>query len=105
MTKTASLDLDPFIETANAMVTEACSDLGLSTTQLELIERWLSAHLYQMADPAIEEKKIGQTSKKQPKVEGQGVMSTRYGQMAVQLGYPSTGAGIAIAWLGKEEDE
>lgn len=105
MTKTAELSLTPFIETANAMVTESCGDMGFTAAQLELIERWLAAHLYQVADPPLEEKKIGQTTKKHPRIEGQGVMSTRYGQMAVQLGYPSSGAGIAIAWLGKEEDE
>ena len=104
MVKTAAKSLTPFIETANSLVTTHCAGLEFTAAQLELIERWLSAHLYQAADPQYESEKIGSTARTRPKTDGKGIMSTRYGQMAVQLGFPS-GAPIAIAWLGKEEDE
>ena len=47
----ASISLDPFIETANAFVTECCSSVSTyDATRLELIERWLSAHMYTNRD-------------------------------------------------------
>jgi len=44
------ISLDPFIETANALVTEILVPLGYDDTRLELIERWLSAHFYAIRD-------------------------------------------------------
>ena len=43
----ATIPLTPFIEAASALVTQCCTDLDTAyvAAQLELIERWLSAHL------------------------------------------------------------
>lgn len=52
------ISLTPFIEVANAVVTEICAGklrsdgvtLYYDATRLELIERWLSAHFYAIRD-------------------------------------------------------
>jgi hypothetical protein len=38
--------LEPFIETANMLVTDILGSKGLSDAKLELIERWLATHFY-----------------------------------------------------------
>lgn len=39
-------DVNPYITTANQFVTELCTTSGYDTTRLELIERWLAAHFF-----------------------------------------------------------
>ena len=82
----ANISLTPFIEAANALVTECCS--GSSTydaTRLELIERWLSAHFYTVRDMRAESEKAGSVAeKKQSKVD-LGFNTSHYGQMAMRL--------------------
>lgn len=41
--------LAPFIATANSLVTAICTSSSLSDENLELIERWLSAHFYSLS--------------------------------------------------------
>ena len=58
-------DLDPFISTANELVTEMCTGTvngpktAYTATRLELIERWLSAHFYAVRDPRVKNEKAG----------------------------------------------
>ncbi len=56
-------DLAPYIASASAMVdrVQVCalarmSPITLTTVELELIERWLSAHLYTKSDPTYSSK-------------------------------------------------
>lgn len=110
----SAIDLTSFIETANALVTECCSEDDYDDTRLELIERWLSAHLYTIRDARAESEKAGSVSeKKQSKVD-LGFDTSHYGQTAMRL---DTAGGLAalntqmkkqgkrpvgITWLGTE---
>ena len=83
----AAISLTPFIEAANALVTQCCTDLDTdyTDTTLELIERWLSAHVYTVRDMRAEAEKAGTVSeKKQSKVD-LGFNTSHYGQMAMRL--------------------
>lgn len=81
----SNIDLDPFIETANALVTELCAPLGYNETRLELIERWLSAHFYAIRDPRARQQQAGDVSESFSFKIDKGLEQTRYGQMALQL--------------------
>ena len=111
-----SISLTPFIEVANALVTECCSTVATYTdARLELIERWLSAHCYTVRDMRAESEKAGDISeKKQSKVD-LGFDTSHYGQMAMRL---DTAGGLAnlnaaskksgtiavgLSWLGEED--
>ena len=116
-----SIDLTPFITTANELVTEMCTgdngpDTEYDATRLELIERWLAAHFYAQRDPRPTAEKAGPVGVNyQSKVEI-GLDNTHYGQMAKRL---DTNGGLAaldvaanegqrrtvgITWLGTEHD-
>lgn len=83
---------EPFIEAANALVTEKCSTDDYDDTRLELIERWLSAHFYCIREMRAEMEKAGSVSeKKQSKVD-LGFDVTHYGQMAMRF---DTAGGLA----------
>jgi len=89
----ASISLTPFIEAANALVTECCSSVSTyDATRLELIERWLSAHMYTNRDMRSFDEKADEVSeKKQSKVD-LGFDTSHYGQMAMRL---DTAGGLA----------
>jgi hypothetical protein len=112
---TITTDLVPFIEAANALVTEVCTDSGYTTERLELIERWLSAHFYAIRDPRPETEKAGSVSVKyQSKVE-LGFDVTHYGQMAMRLATAGELAAlnnqaknggkqtVGVSWLGESD--
>lgn len=44
-------DLTAFIDTASLLVTDICTSSGYSDAKLELVERWLSAHYYDIHRP------------------------------------------------------
>lgn len=115
----ASISLTPFIEAANSIVTQCCTELAVDYTavQLELIERWLSAHFYTVRDGRAFQEKAGSVSeRKQSKVD-LGFDTSHYGQMAMRLdafgglgvlneqikeGSTNT---VSINWLGTEKDD
>jgi len=81
--------LDPFIETANSVTTQACGAAGYDAPTLELIERWLSAHFYSTLDmKAAFEHASGQqggvSTSYQYKVDI-GLNATVYGQQAMRI--------------------
>lgn len=85
-----STTLTGFIDTASAVV-DRVDDLDtdgiLSTTNLELIERWLSAHFYAQADPLYQSRSNGGAS---GSFQGQTAMvfsNTNYGQQAMALDF------------------
>jgi len=114
----SSISRTPFIEAANALVTECCGDsANYTAAHLELIERWLSAHLYTVRDMRAESEKAGPVSeKKQSKVD-LGFDSSHYGQTAMRLDWEGGLAALnnrikkgqrqvaAVTWLGTEEDD
>jgi len=77
--------IDAFITTANELVTECCSDSGYTSTRLELIERWLSCHFYQIQEqPALSEKAGSVSVRYMSKVDLH-LKLTHYGQQALLL--------------------
>jgi len=107
----AITDLDPFIDTANELVTEICGDSGYTDTRLELIERWLAAHFLAIRDPRYESKKIGSAQGKYRSKVDFNLSLTHYGQQAQML---DTAGGLStlskrpressVTWLGEEDE-
>jgi len=84
---TITTDMGPFIETANMLITKVCTDYDetVDLIQLELIERWLSAHFYAIRDQRRDTEKAGPVSEKvQYKVDLH-LDQTIYGQQAMLL--------------------
>lgn len=108
--------LDPFIETANAVVSRVsayatANSLTVTSVELELMERWLSAHFYAMSDQPLAE---SETQKAMGVFQGRTGMyleGTKYGQTALNLDF--TGALSAVTsqnrvggfWLGTTDSE
>lgn len=111
-----SISLDPFIETANELVTEVCASVtSYSSTRLELIERWLSAHFYAIRDPRRKMESAGSVRESYETQIGLMLKETTYGQQAMML---DTAGGLAalsnsaekkrvskvgISWLGSSQ--
>lgn len=107
--------LVPFIETASLIVdrVKTCAiDKGkdLTTAELELIERWLSAHFYVQSDQAYQSKSTSGASGSFQGQVGEGLQNSKYGAAALSLDY--SGCLLAISggadrrtagaiWLGK----
>lgn len=111
-------DLEPYIEAASAIIDDvaACAiakDKTLSSTRLELLERWLSAHFYVMSDQPYTEKETGQSRGVFQGKTGMYLEASKYGQMAVTM--DSSGCLFAIAsgerkkvtmfWMGLRPSE
>ena len=112
----SGISLTPFIETANQMVTDACSAAGYTAAKLELIERWLAAHFYAIRDPRATSERAGPVGQSNESKVDLGLAITRYGQQAMML---DNAGGLAamnslatgspgritagVTWLGTEE--
>lgn len=82
----ATISLTPFIEAANALVTEYCASVTTyDATRLELIERWLSAHFYKMRELQVAMQKAGDTSESFTSQVALGFDNSTFGQMAMRL--------------------
>ena len=110
----------PFITVANELVTECCVTNGPATaydaTRLELIERWLTAHLYTNRDPRVTEERAGSVSVSYQSKLALGFDTSHYGQTAMRL---DTNGGLAALndkvkrggpsiggiWLGTDADD
>lgn len=110
----SSINLDGFIDTATKMVDKlsTCAGTDLDDQQLELIERWLSAHYYTITNPQARSKSIGSASKSWnvAPVMGKGLEATPYGQQALALDTSGcldslTGEKMGVTWLGSDETE
>lgn len=117
-------ELTPFIETANELVTEKCAGVVnddqtpfYTSTRLELIERWLSAHFYSVFDKQVTFESEGKIQSSFENKVDLGLQNTSYGQQALRL---DTAGGLAaldnlaktikrgkikILWLGTDDDE
>lgn len=78
-------DISPFIEAANALITEICAPLGYDAPRLELLERWLSAHFYAIRDPRVAQESAGPVSASYQHQVGLGLNATAYGQQVMRL--------------------
>ena len=108
-----------FIEAANALVTQCCTNLTTDYTDahLELIERWLSAHMYTNRDMRASEERAGDVSQRLQSKVDLGFDTSHYGQMAMRLDYQGglaalnekikkgQRATVSLTYLGKTEDE
>jgi hypothetical protein len=116
-----SLTLTPFIETASYLVDKACAtatqDDGsdyYTATDLELIERWLSAHFYHIAATRANREEAGSVAEtKRSKVDLK-LSLTHYGQQAMLLDVAGglttlneEGVRIStrVTWLGTPTEE
>jgi hypothetical protein len=113
----ASISLTPFIEAANALVTEVCTDDDYDATRLELIERWLSAHFYAVRDPRVLREAAGSVRAEYKSKVGLGFDVTHYGQMAMRLATAGELSALneqakqggqltaGVSWLGTPPEE
>lgn len=85
-------DLQQFIDTADiiiqrAKIAAANRGISLSDQELEMIERWLAAHMYCMSNPQYQSEATGGIAVSYTGQTGLHLESTRYGQMAITLDY------------------
>lgn len=107
--------LAPFIVAASNIIDNACAVYteDYSDADLELIERWLSAHFYcQNLAPRTAEG-VGGVSEQFQRATALGFDNTHYGQMAMRLDrmgglaelnerMKTGGGGVGITWLGED---
>lgn len=106
-------DLDPFIETANMLVSAMCAPLGYTSSQLEVIERWLAAHFYSCDHSRLLEEVIGRSREMIEGKVGMGLQLTHHGQQVALLDYlgglTSVASGtvkrVRMRWLGRTRAE
>ncbi len=107
-----SRDLTPFIDSASSIVDRvaACATnkgKTLSSTELELIERWLSAHLYMMSDQQYASKSTAGASASFRATGGLSLDGSTYGQTAKIVDHSGCLAAFdkrqtaQLVWLGK----
>lgn len=107
------IDLTPFIDPANQLVTELCVGKGHSDERLEMIERYLAAHFYTLRDPRNVMERAGDVQEiRQSKVD-LFLSTSHYGQMAVSLDTSGSLATLnnpritrvaSVTWLGTVEE-
>lgn len=111
-----STSLAPHVATATAIVDRVATcatakGATLSSTELELVERWLAAHCYAMIDQPYQSKTTGRASAVFQGRTGMGFAATKYGQTALALDYSGCLANIGrarrarVAWLGLAPSE
>jgi hypothetical protein len=112
-------DLTPFINAANSLVTQSCTELDTDYTDAHLIiiETWLSAHFYTIKNMIAERERAGSVEAKYQSKVDLGFSTSHYGQMAMALDFygglsalnekikKGGGKSPGITWLGKTEEE
>lgn len=78
-------DVTPFIETADSIIQQLCTNSGYSSVTLELIERWLSAHFYCMWNPEAKSETVKGVGSSYAIDVGQNLAASRYGQQAMVI--------------------
>ena len=78
-------EIRPFLETANAMVTNACAGYAHTVDELRLIEMWLAAHFVAIRDPRTSARTMGDASETFEGTSGMNLNATRYGQQVMIL--------------------
>lgn len=93
-------NIDSFITTANLIVNNNLEGEGLEDATLTEIEKWLTAHLINVADGVIKEEKLENVKESFSVKQGLGLDYTSYGQQVKLL--DSTGI---LADLGQKKSE
>lgn len=104
--------LQPFVDSATVIVDrvrQGAIDKGMDLTaaELELVERWLSAHMYSMSDKPYVSRSTSNSAGAFSGQTGKGFDATLYGQTAMQLDWSGTlkalniNARAGAFWLGK----
>lgn len=106
-------DLTGFIATANSRINWIVANAATyrrtvpSAADLELIERWLSAHFYKQSDQQLQSSNAGRSSGSFRGMTAEGLKSTLYGRTAVgmdttrMLSAIDEGRIAVGIWLGK----
>ena len=107
-----------FITTANLIVAKHCTDDDFTNSELEVIERYVAAHLYCVTHRrSTTEGGAGIPSETKQHVEDLGFDATEFGQMAKRLDWSGALASldnaskkglrrsVNLTWAGKENDE
>lgn len=104
----------PFIDTANELVTELCTDSGYSDARLELIERWLAAHFFMIKRRKSIGESAGPVAERFLQSVGLVLANTEYGQQAMVLDIAGNLAAyskkiergdrqrVGLSWLGTD---
>lgn len=112
----SGVSLDQFITVANIMVTKHCTDAAFTVDELEVIERYLAAHLYCISRPRPIQEKAGDVSENKQHVEALGLDATEFGQMVKRLDWSGALAAldarsssnkrtsVSATWMGEEND-
>ena len=108
-------DLTPFIDVANQLVTDVCTDSDYTDAKLAIIETWLAAHFYAIRDPRPDSQKAGSVSQKLQYKVDLNLAVTTYGQQAMIIDtagnlaklnkQATTGnvvASASITWMGDD---
>lgn len=110
-------DLSPFMATATVIVDRVATcatakGFTLSSTELELIERWLTAHFYCVNDPLYTSRSTqGASGSFQTGQVLEGFGATEYGRQAIAMDYSGCLKNISLkqrasmSWLGKPPSE
>ena len=116
----ADISLTPFIEVASAIVTKHCTDADFTAAELELVERWLSAHMYRMRELQVAEKHAAPVGQSFNSVLYTGFDNSTYGQMAMRIDWSGALSALneqakkgglltaGVTWLGtpvEDDDE
>ena len=81
----SSVDVSPFITTANTLIDSVLLDYGHSDAMLTLIELWLSAHFAKILELHPAEERVGAVGTSYQWKLGLNFQVTMYGQQALML--------------------
>lgn len=111
------VDLSPFIAAGNQLCTRACGASGYTDgfvgSEMEIIERWLSAHFYTIFDNQLARARAGSVDVSYQFKVGFDLRNSMYGQAAMMLDTAGNLAAIEnsnltrkkvtlkLRWLGK----
>lgn len=109
-------NLDPYIDSATVVVDRvnscaATKGYTLSTTELEIIERWLAAHMYALSDKPIIRSVTADSSATYAGQTGLRLDFTSYGQNAKLLDPSGCLENVdrkkraSVVWLGKNPSD
>ena len=90
------VSIEPFITTANLLVTQKLGNSTLSAAMLEQIEKYLAAHFVAIRDPRTTQEDRGDASAsfEGKNQSGMGLKSTQYGQTVIDLDTTGTFANL-----------
>ena len=89
-----AIDLDPFIEAAEALVDDIVAPSLSSITRQEQVERWLAAHFYSIPNPQAQSQQARGVGQALFGKVNMGLQQTRFGDQAITL----DSSGSLAAW-------